>query len=133
MNTTNYGLYLTDDSSTRFYDWRKQINGTNDSNMIKIDTVLGNKADNSVSVIATLSASGWVGASAPYSQTLTVENLGAAQNGSIGLAQNATSAQVNAAMCAFLRVSNQAESQLTIIADGVKPSIDIPVCITLLG
>lgn len=133
MNTTNYGLYLTDDSSTRFYDWRKQINGTSDSNMIKIDTVLGNKADNSVSIIATLSASGWVGASAPYSQTLTVENLGAAQNGSIGLAQNATSAQVNAAMCAFLRVSHQAESQLTIIADGVKPSIDIPVCITLLG
>lgn len=133
MNTTNYGLYLTDDSSTRFYDWRKQINGTSDSNMIKIDTVLGNKADNSISVVVTLAASGWEGESSPYSQTITVENLGASQNGSIGLAQNATPTQINMAMCAFLRVSNQAKSQLTIIADGVKPTIDIPVCITLLG
>ena len=40
MNTTNYNLYLEDDSTTRFLDWRQKMNGSGDSNMVKIDTAL---------------------------------------------------------------------------------------------
>lgn len=133
MNTTNYGLHLTDDSATRFYDWRNQINGTNDSNMMKIDEVLGNKADSSVSVEAVLTVSGWMGNTAPYTQELVVEGLGVAQNGSIGVSQSATIAQNDTALQAILRVSGQEESKLIITANGTKPTVDIPVSITLLG
>ena len=69
-NTPNYNLYLTDDSSTRFQEWRNQMNGTEDSNMVKIDTALGQKANNSVAVNATLLASAWTGVDAPYTQVL---------------------------------------------------------------
>lgn len=133
MNTTNYGLHLTDNSTTRFYDWRNQINGTNDSNMMKIDEVLGNKADSSVSVEAVLTVSGWVGDTAPYTQELPIEGLGAAQNGSIGVSQSATMAQNDVALQAVLFVSGQEESKLIITANGVKPTVDIPVSVTLLG
>jgi len=43
--TTNYGLYLTDDALTKFIDWRNLMNGTGDSNMVKIDAILKEKAD----------------------------------------------------------------------------------------
>lgn len=133
MNTKNYGLYLTDDSSTRFLDWRNKINGPTDSNMIKIDNALGEKANSSVSIGATLTASGWTGSTAPYTQEITVDKLGADQNGSIGLAQSATAAQNEAAIQAMLRVSGQSKSKLVIAANGTKPTVDIPVTITLLG
>lgn len=40
METKNYKLSLCNDSSINFIDWRKSINGLDDSNMIKIDTAL---------------------------------------------------------------------------------------------
>ena len=43
--TTNYGLYLEDDASAKFQTWRQKMNGSGQSNMVKIDTALGEKAD----------------------------------------------------------------------------------------
>ena len=83
MNTTNYNLYLEDDSTTRFLDWRKKMNGTDNSNMVKIDAALGEKANSSVAVNTTLLASAWVGVEAPYTQELTVTGLTALQNGTV--------------------------------------------------
>ena len=92
-NTPNYNLYLTDDSSTRFQEWRNQMNGTENSNMVKIDAALGEKANSSVAINTTLLASAWVGVDAPYTQTLTISGLTASQNGTISVAHNATAEQ----------------------------------------
>ena len=54
--TPNYGLYLEDDASARFQDWREKINGTDNSNMVKIDTALGTMAQKSGKVTGTLLA-----------------------------------------------------------------------------
>lgn len=132
-NTPNYGLYLTDDSSTRFQEWRNQMNGTDDSNMVKIDTALGQKANNSVAVHATLLASAWTGVDAPYTQVLAISDLTAAQNGTISVAHNATAEQREIAREAMLSVIGQADGSLTIAADGEMPERDIPVYIILLG
>ena len=43
--TTNYGLYLEDDASAKFQTWRQKMNGSGQSNMVKIDTALGEKAE----------------------------------------------------------------------------------------
>ena len=118
-NTPNYNLYLTDDSSTRFQEWRNQMNGTENSNMVKIDT--------------TLLASAWVGVDAPYTQTLTISGLTASQNGTISVAHNATAEQREIAREAMLSVIGQADGTLTIAADGEMPERDIPVYIILLG
>lgn len=132
-NTPNYNLYLTDDSSTRFQDWRDKINGPVDSNMLKIDTALGEKADSSTTITATLTATAWVGTDAPYTQVIAIADLGADQNGMIAVAHSATADQRKAAREAMLSVVNQADGTLTIAADGELPELSIPVIVTLLG
>jgi hypothetical protein len=47
--TEKYGLYLEDDDATRFLDWRKKMNGSDDSNMVKIDAALNNLNSEKVS------------------------------------------------------------------------------------
>lgn len=48
--TTNYELYITDDGSEKFIDWRRQMNGIEDSNMIKIDAALTELKDGTTDV-----------------------------------------------------------------------------------
>lgn len=134
MSTTiNYGLYLTDDSSVTFYEWWNKMNGTTDSNMIKIDAALGVKANQSASVANTLYATGWEGTASPYTQTLTISGLTADHNGVISLSASATAAEKAAAIDAVLSVATQADGTLTIQAEGIVPTIDIPVAMVLLG
>ena len=131
--TPNIGLYLEDDASTRFEEWRKKMNGTDDSNMKKIDDAVGMMALKSGKATGTLLASAWSGIDSPFTQTLSVEGLGADQNGNISVAQNATIEQRDAARMAMLSVIGQSEGQLTIAADGEMPDVDIPVVVILLG
>lgn len=131
--TTNYGLYLEDDSSVKFQNWRRQMNGEDDSNMVKIDAVLGEKANKSVPFTGTLLASAWAGVDAPFTQELSVEGLGENQNGTISVAHSATVEQREMARLAMLSIVGQSEGSLTIVADGEMPDIDIPVVVILLG
>lgn len=132
--TMNYKLYVTDDSSERFQDWRRRMGGVgSDSNMVKIDQVLGQKADNSVLVNATLLSTAWSGVDSPFTQELAVEGLGATQNGSISVAHSATFEQRESARDAMLSIISQENGKLTIAADGELPELDIPVYIILLG
>ena len=48
--TTNYGLILEDDASTKFKDWREAINGATNSNFIEVDRILVEKGNKSASV-----------------------------------------------------------------------------------
>lgn len=131
--TTNYGLYLTDDNTTKFLEWRTKMNGVSDSNMVKIDTALAQKAEASKVINAVLSASHWDGDTAPFTQTIQIEGLTAEQNGVIDVAHGITDEQLQAACDAKLRASGQADGSLTILAKGEKPACDIPVAVILLG
>lgn len=131
--TSNYGFFITSDAEARFYEWREAVAGENESNMIKIDRVLGEKADSAIAVSGVLRADGWVGDAAPFEQTLTVEGLEAEQNGSVSLAPDAGADARMAARMASLCVSGQAAGVLTVIADDEKPAVDIPVVVLLLG
>ena len=131
--TTNYGLYLEDDASAKFQTWRQKMNGSGQSNMVKIDTALGEKADKSTSATATLLASAWVGVDAPFTQELSIEGLGAAQNGTISVAHSATAEQREIAREALLSITGQENGKLQIVADGELPEQNIPVVIILLG
>lgn len=133
METTNYKLSLCDDATGNFIDWRKSINGSANSNMVKIDTALAGKADASRTVEAVLSASGWIGEAAPYTQVLTIEGLTDSTNGSISGSYSADAEQRDAMRNGMLSVSGQETGKITIAADGEKPSVDIPVTILILG
>ena len=131
--TTNYGLYIESGNTAKFADWREKMNGEGDSNMVKIDTALSQKANNSQAVTTTLLASAWVGVDAPFTQELSVAGLSALQNGSISVAHNATAEQREIAREAMLSVIGQEDGKLSIAADGEMPEFDIPVYIILLG
>lgn len=131
--TTNYGLYLEDDASANFMNWREKMNGTDQSNMVKIDTALGEKADKSGAVDATLLASAWVGVEAPFTQEIAIDGLGAAQNGNISVAHSATAEQREIAREALLSIIGQSAGKLQVAADGELPEQDIPVVVILLG
>lgn len=131
--TTNYGLYLEDDASANFMNWREKMNGSGQSNMVKIDTALGEKADKSGVVNATLLASAWVGVEAPFTQEIAIDGLGAAQNGNISVAHSATAEQREIAREALLSIIGQSAGKLQVAADGELPEQDIPVVVILLG
>lgn len=130
--TKNYGLYLENDANVNFKVWREKLNGTNGSAMEKIDAALAGKADKSVSVHLTLTAEGW-SEEAPYTQTLTVPGMTADSNGSISLDQSATVQQRQAAMYGELDVAGQTAETLAVAAYREKPSVDIPVVVTITG
>ena len=130
--TKNYDLALTDNDQTKFKEWRESINGNSNSNMEKIDTALGEKANLSVAINAVLLMSAWSDDS-PYVQTISVEGLNADQNGIITIGQNITTEQIEDVVAADMRISDQTDGSLTVTAYGDKPTRDIPVIIILLG
>lgn len=130
--TKNYDLALTDNDQTKFKEWRESINGNSNSNMEKIDTALGEKANLSVAINAVLLMSAWSDDS-PYVQTISVEGLTADQNGIITIGQNITTEQLEDVVAADMRISDQTDGSLTVTAYGDKPTRDIPVTIILLG
>ena len=130
--TKNYDLTLTDSDQTKFKDWRESINGNSNSNMVKIDTALGEKANLSIAKNIVLSASGWSNA-APYSQLLEIEEVTADINGVISIAHNVTNEQLEMVYDAALRISDQADGSITITADGDKPNGDIPLLLIIIG
>ena len=129
--TANYKLFITDDDSMSFLEWRKKLNGETGSNMTKIDAALGNKAERSVSYNAELISTEWDNDS--KTQVISVTGLTASQNGSISVAQEATEAAREAARNAMLSVTGQADNTLTITADGDIPECNIPVVIIVYG
>lgn len=100
--------------------------------MVKIDSVLSEKADKSVSFDATLSATGWIGIDAPYTQEVLIDGLLADQNGLFSLAQSATAEQRELARSALLCVVGQSDGKLVISADGDLPDLDIPITVIIL-
>ena len=74
----------------------------------------------------------WTGSAAPYTQNVTVMDMGEYTNATVGLASNATAAQREAARNAMLSVTAQTTNQITITADGEKPVITIPISVILL-
>lgn len=78
------------------------------------------------SVDVVLTAAGWTGEAAPYTQTVAVTGILADSFGEIGLTQGATDAQRAAARAALLSIQSQTDGAVTLIADGDKPTVDLP-------
>lgn len=131
--TTNYNLFLTDNDSMKFITWRNKINGQTDSNMIKIDTALGEKADRSIAVYAKLTVNEWVGENCPFTQKIAIEELKAVHNGTVSLSHQATAEERTSAREAMLEVTGQEDGYLEISSYGIKPETNIPIVVILFG
>lgn len=92
------------------------------------------KSTKSTPATATLHASGWTGTEAPYSITVTV--AGAKPEPTrieVQPTTDATAAQWAAWRTALVRGGGQGTDSITLLADGDKPEIDIPIAVTIRG
>ena len=85
----------------------------------------------STQVSATLTTA-WSG-TGPFTQAVTIAGMTATKNGIAGLAPTATAAERAAAKAASLMLTSQGADTVTITADGDKPTVAIPLVVTLLG
>jgi len=84
----------------------------------------------------TLTAAGWQGEAAPFTQVVSVAGVigDNSQVVEVGLnEENTTVEQRTVARAAMLAPTARAENSVTITADGEKPTIDLPVVIVILG
>ena len=82
---------------------------------------------------ATLTAAGWTGDSAPYTQTVTVTGLAADAHLIVGLAPTVTAEEMEAAAAAMLLATGQSAGSITISAFGDKPEAALPILIMEVG
>lgn len=136
MTTTpRYGLYVTEDTDEQitFREWRDRMASSEDSNMIRIDSALAQKAACSRMVNVTLPAAGWRGSTAPFMQDIAVDGLTAGTNGLITLSGDASTEQQTAARKAKIVVAEQTNGTFALKCSGKKPTVDIPAVIIILG
>lgn len=97
-------------------------------------TAWNGKVSKSILATATVTAAGWTGTAAPYSQTITV--AGAKPEPTrieVQPTSNATADQWAAWRAALIRGGTQGTDSITLLADGDKPGIDIPIAVTIRG
>lgn len=105
--------------------------GTNDNTAVSV-AELNKKAPRTVELTGTLLASGWgSGLYPPFTQTLTINGISASTKGIVSLSQSATSAQYQITAKAMLRPSAQGTNTITIVAEGYKPTVDLPIVISI--
>ncbi|MDD2569275.1 MAG: hypothetical protein PHQ49_06480 [Clostridia bacterium] len=100
---------------------------TKTSNLVNDSGFIGASS----SVFGTLLAANWAGTAAPYTQVITVTGMTVTKNGIVGIGQAATAVQREQARAAMLSVSAQGTNTVTVMADGAKPTADVPVTVTL--
>jgi myosin heavy subunit len=96
-------------------------------------TALTAKSDKSSLVPITLSASGWTGDAAPYSQQISVEGVTATSANEVLPDASITADQLEAFQDANIQDGGQEAGKITLLAFGDKPSIDLPVRVIVRG
>ena len=83
---------------------------------------------NANDISATLTTS-WTGASAPYTQNVSVSGLLATDPIDVGLADAVSGTEYESAAKAQLHCTSQTAGQITVTAFGEKPTIAIPIVV----
>lgn len=113
--------YYTSDDGGLYID--------SEDNGIQKRTRLNPYGAKSETVSCVLSANKW----SNNKQTIDVKGLGAEQSGVIGISQDITAIQMDAACAAKMNVCAQDAGTLTVAVNGTVPTCDIPVVVVLLS
>lgn len=96
------------------------------------NTIAGLSSGSTTSMTVTLSSTAWVEDGDYHKQIVTIEGLGATQNGVASISQSAVHDEYEQAVNAMLHICGQSAGQITIRAYGDVPTINIPLDIILL-
>ncbi len=93
------------------------------SDKLKVDNYANIKE-----IALVLSAARWIGDNAPYTQTVTLENIGTYNNCSVSIDSNADALQETQLINAQIyEITYDELSGMTFTANGEKPTVDIPI------
>ena len=103
--------------------------------LVDSGTALATLAPKSVTVSAALTAAGWTGAEAPYTQAVAAQGVtaDAGQTIIVAAGESLTAQQYAAAAGAQLWATAKGANTVTVTAFGEKPAVDLPVTVTILG
>lgn len=87
-----------------------------------------------VILTGTLTAEGWSGSAAPYTQTLSISGIPSSQSAAVivSIAPTATADQVKACGKSMVLATAHALDSITVSAFGNIPSVDIPIVATVI-
>ena len=124
----------------------KAIKATNDNKISQYELTASPTTDSQIAtklyvddkvkstiISATLTATDWQGASAPYTYTLSVSGVTATSNQEFLPALEITDAQLTALQSANIQDGGQAANSVILKAFGDKPTIDVPIRLILRG
>lgn len=109
------------------------MDGEESLSLIEIARIVKEKYFTSTETTATLVASAWEGTTAPFTQTISVEGMTSATQGTVNVSESATDEQFRAAAYAILRKTAQGTNSITVKAYGEKPTVDIPLTVIMGG
>lgn len=98
----------------------------------RVDGLAGSKADKPQTYTAVLTAAGWAGSKAPYTQTVSIAGVPADGVVIVGLAANVSEQQIEVCRAARIEPTQQAAGAITVAAQGVKPGVDLPISATVV-
>ena len=102
-------------------------------NADKIDSAIASKADKSIEKSATLLASSWIGDTAPYYITITVEEATATNIIEINPTPEQSEEEYDIMSEALIDGYSQTTGSITLVARGEKPTIDLPIELVIRG
>jgi hypothetical protein len=98
----------------------------------RVDGLAGSKADKPQTYTAVLTAAGWTGSKAPYTQTVSIAGVPAEGVVIVGLAAGATEQQIEVCRSARIEPTQQTAGAIMVAAHGVKPGVDLPISATVV-
>lgn len=110
-------------------DWTSS-DGVSAADFNRIEGNIGALIPNAVS--ATLTAAGWVGSAAPYTQIVSVPYVTSSSHIVVSIKSSASMAQYQAGVDAQLHATAYSDESITITAFDTKPTIDIPIDVLVL-
>lgn len=100
----------------------------------KLEKGLDDKAVPATDFLATLAVVSWVGASAPYAQTVGgLTGVTSTSKLDVGLADTATDAQYAEAVVAQIRATGSDTGTVTFKAHGAKPTLALPIIVRMVN
>lgn len=100
----------------------------------KLEKGLDDKAVPATDFLATLAVVSWVGASAPYTQTVGgLTGVTSTSKLDVGLADTATDAQYAEAVVAQIRATGSGTGTVTFKAHGAKPTLALPIIVRMVN
>ena len=126
--TNSINSYLHKEDSI-VYPFTKVANIT-DENGRKLGDIMG---ENEIQFVTTIKASDWQGEQAPYTNTITSDEIKSNDTIDLTTPTTITNEQVSAYQVARIVNATQADGTITLYCWGIKPDIDLPVLVNIRG